>query len=300
MNLSYLQTFLVVAEEKSFTKAATRLDVSKGLVSRHVKHLEGTLNSKLFHRTTRAINLTETGEELLAKAQQIKFLAKEAEYRVKEINQKIEGNLKITAPLEFGRALCEHVIPAFKQQHPNINLILNFGPEKEDIELGSYDIAYRAYNSLPNDVVAKRLGYIRNVIVCDPEWVNKNKCSKIEDIYNCEFILNGQSEDWNKLNLHNENQHFELEVTGTTYSNSYQSILELVLQRLGIASLPYYQVESFINEKRLTHLFNDWSIKTHPLSLIYAQRKVTPKKITAFNDHVKSWLCSSNQYLVTT
>ncbi len=297
MNLTYLHTFLVVAEEKSFTKAANRLAVSKGLVSRHVKSLEETLNSKLFHRTTRAINLTETGEELLVKAQQIKFLAKEAENRVKELNQIVEGNLKVTAPFEFGRALCEHVIPSFKQQYPKINLILNFGSDKEDIELGNYDIAFRAFDSMPNDVVAKYLGNIRNVIVCHPEWANKNNCSKIEDIHDCEFILNGQNKNWNKLSLYNGKRHFEFEVTGTTSSNTYQSILELVLQGLGVASLPYYQVEPFINSNRLTHLFKGWSVITHRLNLIYAQRKVTPKKITTFNDHVLSWLSSNNQYL---
>nr|WP_241910980.1 LysR family transcriptional regulator [Vibrio splendidus] len=62
MNLIYMQTFLTVAEEQSFTKAAEVLDVSKGLVSRHVQRLEETLNSKLFHRTTRSISLTEVGE----------------------------------------------------------------------------------------------------------------------------------------------------------------------------------------------------------------------------------------------
>ncbi|WP_032547686.1 LysR family transcriptional regulator, partial [Vibrio crassostreae] len=96
MNLIYMQTFLTVAEEQSFTKAAEVLDVSKGLVSRHVQRLEETLNSKLFHRTTRSISLTEVGEELYSKAKQIQLLAIEAEMRVLDMTQEVAGDLKIT------------------------------------------------------------------------------------------------------------------------------------------------------------------------------------------------------------
>ncbi|MCC4821385.1 LysR family transcriptional regulator, partial [Vibrio lentus] len=103
------------------------LDVSKGLVSRHVQRLEETLNSKLFHRTTRSISLTEVGEELYAKAKQIQLLATEAEMRVLDMTQEVAGDLKITAPIEFGRALCRHIIPTFKQEYPKVDLILDFG-----------------------------------------------------------------------------------------------------------------------------------------------------------------------------
>jgi DNA-binding transcriptional LysR family regulator len=296
MNLLYLQTFLVVAEEKSFTRAANRLDVSKGLVSRHVKHLEKTLSSKLFHRTTRSINLTEAGQELFEKARQIQFLAREAEMRVKDMTQAVEGNLKVTAPFEFGRAICEHVVPSFKQKYPKVNLVLDFGPSKQDVEMGNYDIAFRAYDILPNDVVAKELGCIRNVIVCHPEWANKNY-TEIQDIHDCEFVLNSQNKSWNQMDLYCEKQHYEVEVTGTVSSNTYQSILELALQGLGAASLPLYQVEHLIEANRLVHLFKSWSVKTHRLNLIYAQRRVTPQKITVFNSCVMAWLSSTNRYL---
>ncbi|WP_370298790.1 LysR family transcriptional regulator, partial [Pontibacterium sp.] len=94
MNLTYLQTFLVVADEHSFTRAAEILDVSKGLVSRHVQKLEESLNAKLFLRSTRSISLTEVGEELYTKAKQIQLLATEAEVRVRDITQEVSGDLK--------------------------------------------------------------------------------------------------------------------------------------------------------------------------------------------------------------
>ncbi len=298
MNLTYLQTFLVVAEEGSFTKAADVLDVSKGLVSRHVCNLEKALNAKLFHRTTRQIALTEVGEELFTKAKQIQLLASEAEIRVKDITQEFSGDLKVTAPFEFGRALCHHVIPSFVRQHPQINLILDFGPIRKEIVSGDFDVAFRAYEELPNDVVGKELGYIRNVLICSKNYNYKNEIKVIKDLHHSTFILNGQNERWNQLELVNGDKKYQIEVGGNLRSNTYSSILSLAEKGLGVACLPYYQVEEKIRSGELIHLLPDWAVKTHKLSLLYAQRRVTPRKLVTFNLAVKEWLGSSQLYLI--
>ncbi|WP_064792113.1 LysR family transcriptional regulator [Shewanella woodyi] len=298
MNLTYLQTFLVVAEERSFTKAAEILDVSKGLITRHIQKLEKTLSSKLFHRTTRSISLTEVGEELYTKAKPIQLLAAEAEMRVYDMTQDIDGDLKVTAPIEFGRALCRHVIPPFVKQYPKVNLILDFGPMKKKIESGDFDIAFRAYDELPDYVIVKDLSFIRNVLVCSTDYVKKNKYYHIENINQYSFILNSQNKRWNQLELIRGKDNYQIEVTGNLSANTYNSILELALQGMGIASLPYYQVETLIKNGELIHLYPEWSVKAQKLSLIYAQRPVTPKKMVAFNLAVKQWLGDKGLYLI--
>lgn len=298
MNLTYLQTFLVVAEQGSFTKAAEVLDVSKGLVSRHVCNLENSLSAKLFHRTTRRIALSEVGEELFSKAKQIQLLASEAEIRVKDITQEFAGDLKITAPFEFGRALCRHVIPSFVRQYPQINLILDFGPLKKEIVSGDFDIAFRADDELPNDVVGQELGFIRNVLVCRKDFVQGRQVQSIMDLHLCPFILNGQNERWNQLELVNGDKQYHIEVGGNLVSNTYSSILALAKQGLGVACLPYYQAEELINSGEFIHLLPEWAVKTHKLSLLYAQRRVTPRKLVTFNLAVKKWLGSNHLYLI--
>lgn len=298
MNLTYLQTFLVVAEELSFTKAAEILDVSKGLVSRHVVRLEETLGAKLFHRTTRSISLTEVGAELYIKAKQIKLLATEAEMRVNDMTQEAAGDLQVTSPIEFGRALCRHVIPRFRQDYPKVNLVLDFGPMKKKIEAGDFDVAFRAYETLPNDVVAKDLGCIRNVLVCSREYMEVNRLAVIDDLHRCDCILNSQNERWNQLELVKNEQAYNLEVSGSISVNTYSATLELALQGMGMASLPYYQVEALIETGDLVHAFPDWSVKAQKLSLIYAQRRVTPKKLVVFNLAVMQWLASDNKYMI--
>ena len=298
MNLTYLQTFLSVVEEGSFTKAAEVSDVSKGLVSRHVQRLEEVLNARLFHRTTRSITLTEVGEELYSKAKQIQLLATEAEMRVKDMTQALAGDLKVTAPIELGRALCRRIIPLFSKQYPQVNLVLDFSPLKKKIESGDFDVAFRAYDELPDDVIAKDLGFIRNVLVCSEAYAQNHRVDALEDLHQSTFILNSQNERWNQLELINDHQIYHMEVTGSLRSNTYGSILELTKQGVGIASLPYYQVEELIEAGELRHVLCDWSVKTHKLSLIYARSRVMPKKLETFNLAVRNWLESDNLYLL--
>ncbi|WP_028024694.1 LysR family transcriptional regulator [Enterovibrio calviensis] len=298
MNLVYLQTFLVVTEERSVTKAADILDVSKGLVSRHIKRLEESLNVRLLHRTTRTVAPTEAGKELYEKAKQIQRLAFEAEVRIKGLTDEISGDLKITAPFEFGRALCRHVISTFSKQYPTVRFILDFGPQLKDVEFGDYDIAFRAYEALPNDVIQKRLGYIRNVLVCSKDYDEKSQITCVNDLRERQFILNNQNDAWNTLILIEGNQEYSIKSKGNISSSTYHSMLELALQGMGIASLPYYQVEAFIEKGELVHVLPDVSVKAHHLSLIYANRRVTPSKISAFNKAVTEWLVLSDHYII--
>ena len=68
------------------------------------------------------------------------------------------------------------------------------------------------------------------------------------------------------------------------------------MQGIGVASLPFYQVEEQLKKGELIHVFPEWSIKAQKLSLIYAQRRVTPQKLVTFNRAVKEWLESNNTY----
>ena len=78
MNLTHLQSFMLVAKMHSFSAASEQLGASKGLVSRHVKSLEDEMGCQLLHRTTRRVSMTEAGHALYGKACEIERLANEA------------------------------------------------------------------------------------------------------------------------------------------------------------------------------------------------------------------------------
>ncbi len=288
----------MVAEMQSFTLAADKLDVSKGLVSRHVQKLERDLNVKLFYRTTRSIRVTEAGEALYAKARQIQLLAVEAEIQLKDMTQEISGDLKITAPLELGRILSQQVIPQFCLDYPDINLFLDCDHAKKQIELGDYDVALRADDALPQDVIAKRLGTIRNVLVCSEQYLEHHPMPTLDNIHQCRFILNSRQRGWSELELVHGDKKATFTVMGRLHCNTYSAIAELATAGSGLASLPFYQVEEHIRCGKLIHILPKWSVQSQCLSLIYAQHRVTPQKLIRFNRAVMQWFKSSGLYLL--
>ena len=70
------------------------------------------------------------------------------------------------------------------------------------------------------------------------------------------------------------------------------------MQGVGIASLPYYLVEELLESNELIQIFPEWSVKAHKFSMVYAQRRVTPKKLVTFNQVVTQWLESNHLYTI--
>lgn len=290
MNLMHLQSFLKVAQLGGFSAAANELDVSKGMISRHVCSLEASLQCKLFNRTTRSVTLTESGKELLEKALQIEFIANQAQQNIHDLTQETTGTLKFTAPGELGRIICKDVIPEFVTQYPKVNLSLNFSRQIKDVEFGEFDVALRADEQVPDNLVARDFGYTKNIIVASPQWVTDNPVSNVRDLQQVNCIQDSHRSGWNKwqlLSRAGEREHIQ------THSNlacaDYADTRLLATLGLGVANLPRYVVEEDLKQGRLIHLFPMWSSTVHRLHLIYAKQRYYPKKIRSFTDAILRW-----------
>ncbi|MEO1339304.1 MAG: LysR substrate-binding domain-containing protein, partial [Myxococcota bacterium] len=102
-----------------------------------------------------------------------------------------------------------------------------------------------------------------------------------------DYISTSANLTWNKLHLiSNSGEEAHLELSGLLSANAYQAILQLVDCGFGIASVPYYMVEARIQAGTLLRVLPEWSVCTHPLTLIYAKQSVTPRKVAVFVEHI--------------
>ena len=147
--LENMDTFVRVVG--SISGAADRLDVAKSAVSRRLKELEQHLGVELFHRTTRRMNLTETGHSFYQQSVRILQDVLEAELATSQAHQTIKGRLRVAAPLSFGLMHLGPAINDFCKQQPNIEFDLDFNdlPQAgEDILAGR--IRGRAVVKIPD------------------------------------------------------------------------------------------------------------------------------------------------------
>jgi DNA-binding transcriptional LysR family regulator len=141
-----LQAFVAVVEAGSFTAAAERLDTAKSAISRRISALEERLGVQLLQRTTRTLNLTETGRSFYERSARILSDLDEAESAVQQQHGDLRGTLRIALPLSFGvRHMCKP-IAAFARMHQGLRFDLDLNDRRIDLIEEGIDLAVRIGN----------------------------------------------------------------------------------------------------------------------------------------------------------
>ncbi|EJN05553.1 LysR family transcriptional regulator [Phyllobacterium sp. YR531] len=120
-----LKAFVVVAEQQSFTRAATMLNRTQSAVSMQIKRLEERLDVQLFHRTTIKVDLSTAGEELLGYARRILTLNDEAVGRLRE--HKVEGVVRLGVMEDYGAYIIPPLLTSFVAGYPMIHIEMETG-----------------------------------------------------------------------------------------------------------------------------------------------------------------------------
>lgn len=125
MNIRQLRYFVVLAQELSFTRAAERLHISQPPLSRQIAQLEATLGVQLFRRSSRRVELTESGEAFLFDVQHIFENLRQATQRAQAIDQGLEGRIDIGLSGSHFMGRLPRLMAQYRQAYPNVVLTLN-------------------------------------------------------------------------------------------------------------------------------------------------------------------------------
>src|SRR5690349_19020904 len=112
--------FARVVEEKSFTKAATKLGVAKSVVSARVSGLERSLGTRLLHRTTRKLSLTAEGSDLYERCARVVAAAEEAAAAVSGVGNEPHGLLRLNAPIVFAEEYLAAPLTEYLERYPAV------------------------------------------------------------------------------------------------------------------------------------------------------------------------------------
>ena len=169
-----LQVFVGIVEAGSISGAAERLGMAKSAVSRRLAELEARLGTSLIQRTTRRLNLTDSGRTYYARCVGILADLEEAESAVSQAHGALRGGLKVALPLAFGLRHLAPLIHQFMTLHPEVRFELDFNDRQIDLMQEGFDLAIRIATLEDSSLIARRLAPIRHILCASPDYLVKH------------------------------------------------------------------------------------------------------------------------------
>ncbi|CCG87085.1 LysR family transcriptional regulator [Erwinia piriflorinigrans] len=290
-NFNELQIFLVVARERSFTKAAGKLGVSQSALSHAMKALEERLNIRLLTRTTRSVAPTEAGERIIACLEpRIADLEQELESLV-QLNGTASGNIRLSAGEHAARCLVWPKLKPFLREYPEINLELVVDNGFVDIVDGRFDAGIRLGESVDKDMIAVRIGPdMRMAVVGAPSYFTVNPAPETPHELQHHRCINmrlptaGGLYHWE---FEHEGKPLRVRVEGQVTFNLQAERIDAALSGFGIACIPEDRVQDYIKSGELIQVLQDWCPSFPGYYLYYPSRKQHPPAFALMIDALR-------------
>jgi DNA-binding transcriptional LysR family regulator len=166
-----IAVFIAVADQGSFAAAARRLGRSPASVTRAVADLESRLGVRLLTRTTRAVSTTEAGQRFLGGAKRVLADLDEIERAAAGQGTAPRGELRLTAPILFGRLHVLPIVTEFLDRFPEVQAALALVDRPVDLVEEGLDVAVRIGALGESSAVATRVGALRRIVVASPDYL---------------------------------------------------------------------------------------------------------------------------------
>jgi DNA-binding transcriptional LysR family regulator len=283
--LEDLEIFARVASTLSMTVAGRELSLSPAVVSKRIKHLEERLGTRLFHRTTRQLSLTEAGQGFFIRIESILSGIEDAEAFIAGRTEKARGTLKISAPTSFGRMhVAPHLRP-FMSENPDITVNLTLSDEFIDLVAGGYDVAIRIGELTDSSLVARRLAPVRRLLCASPAYIEAHGMPQtLDDLASHVCLPPHNNDTWR---LEGPNGPVSYRPQGPLITNSSEVIREAVIAGLGIALRSTWDIGPELKSGALVRVLPFLEApKNVALSAVYPSREFLPAKVRLFIDYL--------------
>jgi DNA-binding transcriptional LysR family regulator len=289
-DLNKLNTFVRVAQRRSFTKAAAELRTRPSVISKRMKELEESLGFSLLNRSTHGLVLTDAGDGLFQQC--LELLGRLDEYVTERRNIETGpfGTLRIQAPSGYARFVLAPLTTWFVQKRPGVRVHLSAVPENFVSMEDGFDIIVSTRKPSIPGVVAHDLGSIRHEICGSPGYFRKFGRPKTpQDLHahNCLADLYSGPKSWP---FRNASRPLLVKVRGSLSSNNNAVLIQMALNGSGIIRVPLHEVKTEIADRRLEVLFKNVSLSPERMCAYYAKVKPLPAKTSDFIDFLRSSL----------
>lgn len=276
-NFNDLISFVTVAREKNFTRAAALLGVTQSALSQTVSGLEARLQIRLLTRTTRSVSLTVAGERLL-NAVGHRFDEIEAELdELTYLRDKPAGTVRITSGDHILRTTLLPKLTPFLLDHPDINIEFDVSYGLRDIVNDRFDAGVRMGDTIDKDMIAIPIGpQLRMAVVASPAYFAKHQKPKTPKDLIRHRCINQRMQSSGGLyvwDFQKRGRQVNVRVDGQLTFNTSPNIVDAAVAGLGIAWLPEEEFSPHLEDGKLVRVLEDWCPPFAGYFLYYPSRR---------------------------
>lgn len=283
-----MTVFVRVAETESFTAAAKGLGLPKATASNAVRALEQRLGTRLLHRTTRKVRLTQDGAEYYERCKDLLADFEDAETLFQKTELALSGRIRVDMPSRMARFQIIPELPRFLLEHPGIHVEFGTTDRAVDLVREGYDCVVRVGSAGDSGLVARKLGEIELLNCASPGYLRRHgRPRSLEDLERHDLVhyvgTLGQKPDG--FEYADGETWKELPMRGRVTVNNAEAYVAAAIAGLGLIQVPGGAgLEAELRGRRLVEVLPQHRARSMPVTILYPHRRQLSRRVRVFMD----------------
>lgn len=279
-----LKVFCQIVEQGSFTRAAEQLGISAPMASKHLTHLEKQLATRLLHRNSRRLHLSEEGDIYYRQCREALDLLENAAAQAGLRRAKAYGHLRIAVPVWCANPMFADWIAQYRTREPDVTLDIVLDNRMNDLIGEGFDLALRFSSNPAPSLIMRPLFDVAFMLVASPTWIAAHGMPRTPQEAAQHTAVLPSYTDISHWHARHGEEETAIHLSAGLQSNNTLMLRELILAGGGIGYLPHILIIRDLENGRLQTLLPDYRFPSITLHAVYAERRHLSAKIRSFID----------------
>lgn len=281
--LQCIRAFTRVVEAGSFAEAARQLGTAKSVITKRVNQLEEHMQLELLHRSTRKLNLTDTGADFYQRCVRIIAELDEAKSAVKSIEWALSGQLRVSCISSFTASYLADDLCVFQREHPELQIELQQHDRVCDPVQEGFDVSLQPGASRSGTIESTGVLPIRRVVVATPEYLQKfGSPEKQEDLSTHRFVHNNHVQPNFAIPFVDGNSVRPVSIEPVLLTNTIWMLQAAVMGGECMALMPIFFIDKQLASGELVAVLPQYRVESLTLAAWHRKTPFTPMKIRIF------------------